>query len=213
MNRFVSEIKDRIDSFDGSRTSLQIFQDWVKLMALSIQQRVFFSSENEKEYMNLISSYKAKEQNTLCEMMGILIRAMEDRPIDYLGQIYMEATEGVKQTGSFYTSPHISELLARMTIEDNNSSIVEPSCGSGANLIAACSLMKEKGINYQEDVFIRAVDLDANAVHMAYVQLSLIGASAIVRQGNTLTDEYGKTFVTPMYLRNMAYGFKRNALK
>ena len=54
-------------------------------------------------------------------------------------------------------------------------------------MIAALEVAKEYGINYQKQVRIIAQDLDWNGVYMTYLQLSLLGADAVVVQGDTLS--------------------------
>ena len=71
----------------------------------------------------------------------------------------------------------------------------EPSCGGGAMIIAAAKVLQEHEINYQKAMDVVAQDLDWKGVYMCYVQLSLLGISAICVQGDTLCDPYveGKT--------------------
>ena len=68
--------------------------------------------------------------------------------------------------------------------------INEPTCGGGAMVIAAAKVLKEKGINYQQAMEVVAQDLDWKGVYMCYVQLSLLGISAICVQGDTLANPY-----------------------
>ena len=63
-------------------------------------------------------------------------------------------------------------------------------CGSGGMIIAAAVVMKNQGINYQSAMEVVAHDLDWRSVHMCYVQLSLLGISAIVAQGDTLSEPF-----------------------
>lgn len=71
-------------------------------------------------------------------------------------------------------------------------------------IIAAAMELKSKGVNYQDELEVVAQDLDWNCVYMCYIQLSLLGISAVVVQGDTLCEPYGKdtpkqrVMVTPM---------------
>ena len=62
-------------------------------------------------------------------------------------------------------------------------------------IIATASVLKEKGINYQQVMEVVAQDLDWKGVYMCYLQLSLLGISAVCVQGDTLVNPYipGKT--------------------
>ena len=53
------------------------------------------------------------------------------------------------------------------------------------------AVLKEKGVNYQNKIFISCSDLDENAIQMAYVQLTLAGAKARCKNEDALT---GKCF-------------------
>lgn len=54
----------------------------------------------------------------------------------------------------------------------------------------AAAVLKEKGINYQKAMDVVAQDLDWKGVYMCYLQLSLLGISAVCVQGNTLAEPY-----------------------
>jgi hypothetical protein len=49
-------------------------------------------------------------------------------------------------------------------------------------------------------MLVEAIDLDIKAVHMCYLQLSLLGIPAIVRHGNSLSLEMFSDWITPMYV-------------
>ena len=57
-------------------------------------------------------------------------------------------------------------------------------------IIAAAAVLYEKGIDYQNILEVVAQDLDWKGVYMCYVQLSLLGISAVCVQGNTLMEPY-----------------------
>jgi hypothetical protein len=60
--------------------------------------------------------------------------------------------------------------------------------------------MQERGLNYQRDVHVTAIDLDSTAAMMAYVQLSLMHVPAVVVHGNTLTLEQYSQWFTPAHI-------------
>ena len=57
-------------------------------------------------------------------------------------------------------------------------------------ILAAGKVLQESGVNYQEAMEVVAQDLDWKGVYMCYVQLSLLGISAICVQGDTLSSPY-----------------------
>lgn len=207
------DIVDVIQKMSGRYTPYQIFTDWVKMMAISIQNSCFLIQdkvwkERENEYLDIVKKYTGDEVKLFCEMMAWLTESYEEEIGDLLGEIYMESGSGSKSTGQFFTPFHIQEMCSNLVIYPQNDevgiiTINEPSCGGGGMIIAAIKSLQKKGIDYKRRVRVVAQDLDWNAVYMAYVQLSLLGISATVTQGNTLQDidirKYSKerVFYTP----------------
>ncbi|MGO4395903.1 hypothetical protein AB4Z46_31565 [Variovorax sp. M-6] len=78
--------------------------------------------------------------------------------------------------------------------------VCEPACGAGGMLIACADAIQAQGVNPQEAMHATAIDIDATAVHMAYVQLSVLHVPAIVVHGNALTGEERAHWVTPAHV-------------
>lgn len=195
------EIIKRINGLSGSRSPYDVFCDWVKLMALSIQNQCSIFDDKmwrkrEDEYLKTIGPYGV-DGKEFAEMYGMLTLAMDERVSDILGEIYMESGCGNKNTGQFFTPFHLSEASAAMALAgwDGAEPIVlnEPSCGGGGMIIAAAKVLKDRGINYQNVMKVVAQDLDWKAVYMCYTQLSLLGINAVVVQGNTLEEPDWRT--------------------
>lgn len=157
--------------------------------------------DREQTYMDTIRKYSEDERTQLARMTACLIETLEDGgPDDVLGKVYMEAGMGSKIAGQFFTPFHLSEMCAQAALggmmekykagEMRRIRINEPSCGGGAMIIAAAKVLRDNGINYQQAMDVVAQDLDWKGVYMCYVQLSLLGISAICVQGNTLTEPY-----------------------
>ncbi|MDE5758880.1 MAG: SAM-dependent methyltransferase [Allobaculum sp.] len=211
------KIIEQIQKMSGSYTPYTIFTDWVAMMALSIQNACTMPygslwKAREDKYMEISKKYKEGELELLGEMMGMLTLEFGDTgPRDILGEVYMAAGCGSKVTGQFFTPFHVSELCARVSLEniqgsDSVITINEPSAGGGGMIIAAAKALSDKGINYQRRMDVTAQDLDWNGVYMTYVQLSLLGIRARVIQGNTLTEPYtGAGYPQDRVLKTPAY--------
>ncbi len=193
------EIIKRMLSLSGAKSPYDVFCDWVKCMALSIQNSVTMIhgstyKAREAEYIKTIEPYGAEGVEQFGSMMGLLVQAMSEGPRDYLGEIFMESGCGNKYTGQFFTPFHVSYLCAEAAMADIDLSkklhINEPSCGGGGMIIAAAAVLQKQGINYQQRMDVVAQDLDWKAVYMCYTQLSLMGIKADVVQGDTLCDPY-----------------------
>lgn len=192
------EIIKMINAMSGSRSPYEVFCDWVKVMALGIQNNCSLFHDKvwqkrEEDYLKTIKPY-GEHGVKFVKMMDLLIETMEDHMGDCLGEIYMESGCGNKNTGQFFTPFHVSEATAKLSMAGADGSRVirlnEPSCGGGGMVIAAAKVLQEKGINYQRCLRVVAQDLDWKAVYMCYVQLSFLGIDAIVVQGNTITEPY-----------------------
>lgn len=84
--------------------------------------------------------------------------------------------------------------------KDEPQIVSEPTCGSGANLIAIANIMKEKGVNYQRNVYFVAQDIDSLVAKMCYIQMSLLGMPGIVIVGDTLSSPMkGDYWLTPFH--------------
>lgn len=70
-------------------------------------------------------------------------------------------------------------------------------------LIAFAEAMRDMKLNYQTQLHVTARDLDIKAVHMSYVQLSLLGIPGVVIHGNTLLNECLSVWRTPMHVMGM----------
>jgi hypothetical protein len=64
-------------------------------------------------------------------------------------------------------------------------------------IIALAHAMREAGFNQQQTLHVTAVDVDIRAVHMAYIQLSLLHIPAVIVHGNALTLEEWSHWHTP----------------
>ena len=67
-------------------------------------------------------------------------------------------------------------------------------------MIAHAHAMRDAGVNYQQHMHAVAVDVDLVAVHMAYIQLSLLHVPAIVVHGNSLSLEVWSEWPTPAHV-------------
>lgn len=194
------QIVDIIRSIQGNIYT--VYTDWVRMCALTIHNAVVKSKDFEEDYLNIAKRYSKKDLAAFTKAFAILQMLMEEKYDDYLGSMYMMLETGSKRTGQFFTPYQISQMLARLTVDDmeERKIINEPSCGAGANIIAFIEKEKERGVNYQKEYEIVAQDLDWNCVYMCYVQLSLYGVCGKVIQGDTLSDAKSDHILyTPMY--------------
>ena len=195
------KIIDCIMSISGRYHPTNVFQDWVEMSAMSISNAVIYDETREKQFINIKNKYTNDEVIKFSEMLGMLTVLFEQNIDDYLGKIYMQLEASSKQTGQFFTPFHICEMMARFCKEKMY--LEEPSCGSSGNILAYAKVLKDKGINYQNELLVTAQDLDYKCVYMSYVQLSLTGVDAVVRQCDALTGKVNIKLYTPVHVMNI----------
>lgn len=181
-----------------------VWRDFVNIFACSIANTVDRNKERwdarEKSYMDTIQGYTEEEVKLFTELAGLTIEALERNPAqDFLGDLYMRLDFGSGWHGQFFTPWHISEVMAKMLIDEGlyeeldrrgYITVNDPACGAGCMLLAfASACMEDPQIsNYQSQVLFVAQDVDKVVAQMCYIQLSLLGCAGYVIVGNTLTQ-------------------------
>ena len=173
------------------------------------------AEERKKVYLSIIKKYDKDMQQLIAEMFTqiyILLTSQVDYKFnDYLGEIYMLSETTNSKAGQFFTPYSVSKACAYMSIgekmvneyieQDKILKMAEPSCGSGGMVIAAVDVLYNNyNFNYSRNLFVECSDIDARCVHMAYLQLALVGIPAVVYQRDTLTMETWQHWETPAYI-------------
>lgn len=195
----MKRIIDSINKMSGKYSSDQIFNDWVTSLAISISNScsLFHDKtwqQREELYRKIIEQYEENERYSFIELTNYLVEALENNMCDVLGEVYMRGNMGSDRTGQFFTPFHLSKAVSDCSMvqyfnNDDKIIINEPSCGGGGMIIAAAKTLMENGINYQSRMEVVAQDLDWRSVYMCYCQLSLLGISATITQGDTLLNK------------------------
>lgn len=97
----------------------------------------------------------------------------------------------------------------RIIAERGFITVNDPCTGGGAMLIAAAHALQDEGLNHSQQMHATAKDIDIKAVHMTYIQLSLLGVPAVVVHGNSLAVEQRSVWRTPAHV----LGFWDNKLR
>ena len=184
----------------------KVWDDLITCFAISLHNAVAKDEELEKKYLNIIGNYQRPEQLEMPKLVALLVGAFEKSGFrDLLGEIYMEMGIGAKNLGQFFTPYEVSKLIAKMTMDrdmietQKYITLHEPACGSGGMVVAKADVMHEEGYNPQKQLLAYCVDVDQTAAMMCYIQLALWGIPAVVTVGNTLTMQFSRTMLTPMY--------------
>ena len=197
----------------------KFFSDVLACGAIAIANKTDLAQAEEREqtYLKIINSYRPAERESLVSVFGDIFILLSSVVYsdgwfdDYLGELFMRCNIGNKQAGQFFTPYYISQLMARITLNESMVkqksaakeiiTINDPCCGGGGMLIAAIDVLQNTyGVNYARDCFVDCGDIDIRCVHMTYLQLSLAGVPAVIRHQNTLTREQWSVWYTPAFL-------------
>lgn len=189
-----------------------VFTDCMESMAIAISNTVDLPHREEREarYMTHATKYGSAGMGKFAEVLALTIEALEEGPRDVLGEVFHKMELHNEARGQFFTPYGLCQAMAQMTVGDKDLAkeveakgfitAHEPACGSGAMVIALAEAMQQKGINYQQQLHVTAIDIDSRAAHMAYVQLSLMHIPAHVVVGNTLSGEVREHWFTPAHI-------------
>lgn len=205
----VDNIVKKIQSLVHKQNYDEIFFDWVRCMFYTYSNTCnkIGAEDREEKYKNIVKKYGEGIINVFIECNVELIRLFEKNIDDYLGKIHHKLEVHNKMKGQFFTPFHISKLMAETRvnelIKELNSKkrikIMDAACGSGCLILGILAVLKEKGINYQNKIFISCSDLDENVIQMAYIQLTLADAKARCKNEDALTGKCFESWDTFSY--------------
>lgn len=189
-----------------------VFRDFVELSACALANAVdpVGRDQREAQYMRTIGKYNPEEASRFAQGLAELTGAMEEEPGDVLGSVFGELEQGNAARGQFFTPIEICKLMAGLTLDPEHAreliaqrgyfTVQEPACGAGAMVIALALHLRDHGINYQQHMHATCIDVDARAVHMAYVQFALLGLPAVLVIGNAISLEQREVWHTPQHI-------------
>jgi len=179
-----------------SKHTYEVFSDWLVMAAAALYSWKK-DEKTENEYGEIAKQYGKEELEKHSRLLAITVEALEEREQDFLGEIFAFAELANARNGQFFTPYNVSYMSAKMIIDEKSfpknriCRINDPTCGSGGMLVAGAQVMKECGLDYQNDALFIGQDIDARCARMAYIQLSLLGVPAVIYGMNTLTfQEY-----------------------
>ena len=216
-DEYKKEFCKLIEKFNYKHSRWTVWNDFLHMAAISLANVVQVKERQEREelYMKIVGKYSKEEVDTLVEMFRIIIMALDVDPRqDFLGEVYHALNLQQHQKGQFFTPYHICEFMSEIQVGDlegqleekDYATVSDPACGAGAMLIAFANVALKHKVNYQQKVLFVAQDIDLTAVLMCYIQLSLLGCSAIVIRGDSLAKpgfhKDNDVWITVMYYMN-----------
>ena len=203
------------NSFSQEHAIWDVFSDFLDLGACSISCTCDFATKDAREarYAETIRKYSPDDQRLFGDILGAIAVELEN-PRDVLGDVFNELGLYNTGAGQFFTPFQISRMMSDMIIDERlddairekgRVSVYEPACGAGGMIVAFSEAMRSRGYNPQRKMFAVCGDIDLRAVQMTYIQLSLLGISAIVEHKNALTmHTISPPWRTPAYLMGPA---------
>ncbi|MGQ3212346.1 N-6 DNA methylase [Shinella sp.] len=186
-----------------------VFGDWCECSAISMSNAVDVANFEKREarYVEIARKCGSETMATFSKIFGEVVMALEEKPQDILGMTFHALELHNKARGQFFTPYPICQLMARIiagSAEDMQKAIAErgfmlaqePAVGSGAMIVALAEAILEAGFNYQQLLHVTAVDIDPRAVHMAYIQFSLLHIPATVIVGDSLAMRFREEWRT-----------------
>ena len=186
-----------------------VFGDWCECSAISMSNAVDLVNVEKREarYLEFARKYGSGTMTTFSRILGEVVMALEEKPQDILGMTFHALELHNKARGQFFTPYPVCQLMARIiagSAEDMKQAIArrgfmlaqEPAVGSGAMIIALAEAILDAGFNYQQLLHVTAIDIDLRAVHMAYIQLSLLHIPATVVLGDSLAMHFREEWHT-----------------
>lgn len=211
MNVYQRDLEKIITGISRRYSLWQVWQDFLEMSAIAVSNAVDLLQFDAREaaYMQTVNRYSREEATEIANALGCLVMALDtSEPTDVLGETFMALELGNKWHGQFFTPYCVSKMMAKMHAEDIRAvvdskgfvSMNEPACGGGAMIIAIANAMRDAGMNPQQQLHVVAQDLDIKAVHMSFLQLSLLHIPAVVIHGNTLAMEERSHWYTPAHI-------------
>jgi len=189
----------------------EVFRDFCELSALALSNAADRSQLDPREarYLQIAAGYERAEMSRFAEMLSCVVESLTASMHDCLGRLFMGLELGDHWKGQFFTPYEVAVLMARLTFVDAPAlvaergfvTIQEPAAGAGGMVIAAAEALGEAGLNYQQCMHVHACDIDATAVHMCYVQCSLLNIPAVIVHGNSLSLEHWSAWQTLAHVR------------
>src|SRR5699024_132580 len=197
------------------------------MCACSISNAVDSSQRNEREktYKTLSEKYTVAEMQSMGEMLGMVVEALEEnQDQDLLGEIFMTLELGNDHAGQFFTPYNVCQAMSALNSENIAAQVerqgwvpvADPACGAGALLVAFANECLRHKVNCQQSVLYFAQDIAFTVGLLCYIQLSLLGCAGYVVIGDSLAHpstaydrrgliprDEGNVWYTPMYFHTI----------
>lgn len=208
-------IQDHINALIYSYPIQTVFYDFIEMFALELAISVGIDADKREEALKRTASKYTEEElkhynGFKTEIIKEFIQEDGKKIIfqDLLGIVFHELELHNHYKGQFFTPYPIAKLTSLLSLEQDTLEredfieLNEPASGAGAIAIASCDIASFWNINYAEKLIWTLQDIDLMCVYMSYIQLNLIGASAVIHHMDSLNMNRFDTFYTASYVLN-----------
>ena len=179
-----------LSSISVRHDSRRVFDGFVRLAACALAMQT-----REAEYLAEAKRWDRDELDVFSRALGALVLEMErDSYTDLLGTHYMDfalSQSSAQRGGEFHTPQAICRLMSRLVLGDEEPTepiqICEPCCGAGAMILSTFEAMTPRQRSFAR---FTAIDINATACDMCYINTTLWGIPCRVVHGNTLSGEF-----------------------
>lgn len=206
------EIVRLFHTFGATYRVADLFRDFIEVTAIALTNQYAFDDEweqRENRYHEIRKQYSESDFKRFAEILGALVVETHNHReqglfADILGCLYMDLGLGNPDSGQYFTPYNISKLMADIVNQDLAEklktepfvSVLEPTCGSGANLIAFAENVCGAGYTPARHMAAVGVDIDALCVWMCFIQCQLYRIPAKIVHGDSLTHEFWAAWCT-----------------
>lgn len=190
-----------------------VFGDCMEAIAIAMANSIDLRAREPREarYLDIVGRYPREILELFPQLLTELVQALEAVPGDVLGTLFHELDLHSKARGQYFTPYALSRCMAKATLGNRENveamiaqhgfvTAMEPACGAGSMVIALAEAMRDIGQNYQHHLHVTAIDIDPRAIHMAYIQFSLLHIPAHLMVGNALSGEIQDHWFTPAHI-------------
>ena len=190
-----------------------VFGDCMEAIAIAMANSIDLRAREPREarYLDIVGRYRREIIELFPQLLAELVQALDAGPGDVLGTLFHELDLHSKARGQYFTPYALSRCMAQATLGNRENveamiaqhgfvTAMEPACGAGSMVIALAEAMRDIGHNYQRHLHVTAIDIDPRAIHMAYIQLSLLHIPAHLMVGNSLSGEMQDNWFTPAHI-------------
>lgn len=164
---YLKEFMSKLQKLAYSKRISDVFRDFLTLSTCALAQPIYRSDELEQTYLETVNRYTKEQAEEFSQLLAFLIEALTEKHQDFLGQVYMQLNLGSTAKGQFFTPYHISQFMAEINFAETENKLKEqefitlsdPCCGSAGMIIAFTETMKNKGYNYQNQLFVEVIDI------------------------------------------------------